>query len=608
MAKKINYNSRNFSDVRTELINFVKQYYPDIYSDFNDAAVGMMLLELNAAVGDMLSFHTDRMFNETQINYMQERSSLLELARTFGLNIPGKRPSLTLVDFSVVLPKAAGDTFDVSYAPILFKGSQATGAGKVFELIDDCDFSSPFTTGGIPNRIVRPNFDSNGNIQSYTLIKREIVINGVTKVFKKIFRPSDYKPFYDIILPEEDVLSIESIIIKEGTNFTDTPTDSEFNDTDIRWFEVEALAQPEIFIEDESVIPTENNIKIGKWINMPRRFIKEYTDNGFCKIIFGAGEIDTSSFGDFVGCQGQLDRIGNLVNNDSLGEIPTSNSTIFVKYRVGGGASSNVGNNVLTSLGFISINVNGDDPTLNQAVRNSLTANNPIPAVGGKEQPSIEEIRNTIRYNFSSQNRAVTIKDYKSLITKMPGDFGIPFRSGVAERRNKIDITILSLDQDGKLNNTSNSVLKQNISEYLTDYRMMSDFVHVRDGKIINLGFEVDLFVDKNVQRSEIISNVIESITNYMDINNWDMGDNIYLAQLIENINNVGGVLNVPDLKVFNKVGEGKYSVNETIQPYVVGEEDQRQIDISGEYALYGVQDSMYEIKFPSKDIKVRIK
>ena len=60
MAKKINYTSRNFSDIRGELIEFVRQYYPDIFNDFNDASVGMMLIELNAAVGDMLSFNTDR--------------------------------------------------------------------------------------------------------------------------------------------------------------------------------------------------------------------------------------------------------------------------------------------------------------------------------------------------------------------------------------------------------------------------------------------------------------------------------------------------------------------------------------------------------------------
>lgn len=91
MANKgINYTSRNFADIRTDLVNMVRQYYPDIFNDFNDASVGMMILELNAAVGDMLSFNTDRMFQETQIDYAKERKSVLSMARTFGLKIPVK--------------------------------------------------------------------------------------------------------------------------------------------------------------------------------------------------------------------------------------------------------------------------------------------------------------------------------------------------------------------------------------------------------------------------------------------------------------------------------------------------------------------------------------
>ena len=125
MEKKINYNSRNFAQVRTELIGFVKQYYPEVFSDFNDASVGMMLLELNAAVGDMLSFNTDRMFNETQMNYAQERSSVLELARTFGVNVPVNRPSITLVEFEVTVPvdNTRVDKADQTYAPLPFKGT-----------------------------------------------------------------------------------------------------------------------------------------------------------------------------------------------------------------------------------------------------------------------------------------------------------------------------------------------------------------------------------------------------------------------------------------------------------------------------------------------------
>lgn len=184
LNKGVNYSARNYSDIRSELIDLVKQYYPDIFNDFNDASVGMMLLELNAAVGDMLSFNTDRMFQETQIDYAKEKKSILSIARTFGLKIPGKKPSVTIVDFSVTLP-VLGDTFDISYAPIIRAGSQVSGGGKIFETSSDIDFSNPFSTGGIPNRLIIPNFNGNGNLINYTLVKREIVTNGYSKIFKK---------------------------------------------------------------------------------------------------------------------------------------------------------------------------------------------------------------------------------------------------------------------------------------------------------------------------------------------------------------------------------------------------------------------------------------
>jgi len=609
MEKKINYNSRNFAQVRTELIGFVKQYYPEVFSDFNDASVGMMLLELNAAVGDMLSFNTDRMFNETQINYAQERSSVLELARTFGVNVPGNRPSITLVDFEVTVPvdNTRGDKADQTYAPLLFKGTQVTGGGKIFETVEDIDFSSPFTTGGIPNRKIIPNRNAAGGIDSYKIIKQEIVLNGTTKVYKRVLSREDYKPFLEVFLPEQNVLSIENVITLEGTNLTTPPTLRQYTDFDNNFFEVDALAQAEIFIQDPNIISDNSGIIPGRWKNAPQRFIKEFTDNGFCKIIFGGGEIDTSELNDFIGCRGQIDKIGDFVNNNSLGVIPVPNRTMFVKYRVGGGANSNVGPNILKSVGDVFMEVNGDDSTINQNVKNSLTVNNPLPAIGGKEQPSLNEIRNLVRYNFSSQNRCVTIKDYQSRITLMPGKFGVPFRSGIWEQRNKINVTILALNESGKLSNTSTSTLKDNIAEYLADFRMVNDYVTIKDGRIINLGFEISVYTDKSTPKGEIMTDVIESVNKYFDINKWDMGDNVYLAQLIENINNVGGVLNVTELKVFNKVNENnKYSLNEISQPYA--DDATKEIDISNDYTLFGEPDAMFEIKYPNKDIKVRFK
>jgi hypothetical protein len=601
----INYASRNYADIRAGLVDMVKQYYPDVLSDFNDASVGMMLLELNAAVGDMLSYNTDRMFQETQIDYAKERKSLLSMARTFGLKIPGKRPSVTIVDFSVTLP-VLGDTFDVSYAPLLRTGSQVSGGGKIFETNNDIDFSNPFNVNGIPNRIILPNFNSNGVLSNYTITKREIVTNGYTRNYKKVININDVRPFFELVLPENNVISIESIITLDGTNFNTEPSFSEFYNFDNRWFEVDALAENKVFIEDYSKITDNSGVKPGKWVTITKKFIREYTDLGFTKIIFGAGTKDTSSLCDFDKNIPLVNQIGNIINNSSLGETPTANTTMFIKYRIGGGSDTNVGPNVLKNVGIINMSVNGSNQSINAGVRNSLTVNNAFPALGGRNEPSVEEIRYMVKYNFSAQNRAVTIKDYQSRISLMPGEFGVPFRCGVFEEQNKVKVYVMGLDASSRLSNESTSALRENIATYLSDYRMLNDYVSISNGKIINLSFEIDLYVDKKMPQSQIISEVIKNVKDYMDINKFDMGDNIYLSPLVETINNVGGVLNVIDLRVYNKVGGGKYSLNEISQPYI--DTETRQVDISDDYTIFGEPTSMFEIKYPNMDIMVRVK
>ena len=53
--------SRDFNEIRDELVKFSKSYYPQLADNFNDSSVGSWFLDLMAAVGDDLSYHTDRM-------------------------------------------------------------------------------------------------------------------------------------------------------------------------------------------------------------------------------------------------------------------------------------------------------------------------------------------------------------------------------------------------------------------------------------------------------------------------------------------------------------------------------------------------------------------
>ena len=163
----------------------------------------------------------------------------------------------------------------------------------------------------------------------------------------------------------------------------------------------------------------------------------------------------------------------------------------------------------------------------------------------------------------------------------------------------------MGLDGDGKLNNSSTSTLKENIATYLSDYRMLNDYVEVTNARIVNLGFQIDLFIDKKYSQSQIIAQVISNVNSYMDINNFDMGENIYLSNLIETINNVAGVLNVIDLRVYGLVG-GNYSINEISQPYI--DSVTKQIDVTDNYTLFGDPTTMFEIKYPNTDIFCRVK
>ena len=202
--KKISYTTRDFQSIRTELVNFTRTYYPDLVDNFNDASVFSVLLDLNAAVTDNLQFNIDRSIQETVLQYAQQRSSVFNIAKTYGLKVPGQRPSVALVDFSITVP-AFGDKEDLRYCGILRRGSQVNGAGQVFETVYDIDFSSPSNAEGFPNRLKIPNFDSNNKLLNYTITKRETVVNGITKVFKRVITANDVIPFFELFLPEKTV-------------------------------------------------------------------------------------------------------------------------------------------------------------------------------------------------------------------------------------------------------------------------------------------------------------------------------------------------------------------------------------------------------------------
>jgi hypothetical protein len=105
-------------------------------------------------------------------------------------------------------------------------------------------------------------------------------------------------------------------------------------------------------------------------------------------------------------------------NNFALGSTLKPNSTLFVQYRIGGGTGINLGVGVITQIGTVSFFVNGPSESVNTTVVNSLRCNNITAAIGGANYPTTEEVRNLVSYNFTAQNRAVTVNDYESIIDR----------------------------------------------------------------------------------------------------------------------------------------------------------------------------------------------
>lgn len=673
--KKISYLNRNFSDYRKSLIELSEKYYPEISKDFNDASIGSWMIDLVSAIGDNLSYHIDKVYNETNIDSAQQASSVYALARSNGFKIPGPKGAMTEVVFECRVPTGKNPNSDVNfpnmnYAPLIKQGTKLTSVSQVFEVMEDIDFKEQFDNNGFSNREIRPVTDANGLITSYVLRKSAVVVSGESRIFKRIVRGSDVKPFMEVIIPDSNVMNVESIIFKAGENYKYSPENNEFYinrefvsaeespygvDT-YRFFEVNSLLEqyrwgddidnnaegnqavaPSVKYEygyygdNGGIIPTYSITK-GQWHPLTQKFITEYDERGYLKIIFGGGEsvVDESSIADasdFTKYQ-----ISKMIRNNSTGKLPPYGQgdswTMFVKYRVGGGASSNIATGALNTISYLDAIVNecaatDEEVRIAESVKNTITVTNTIPSISGRDIPTVDEIKNMIKYNSGAQERCVTLKDYENRISMLPPRYGSPFRVGVTEENNKIMIYLLGINHKGYLTSVLPEQMLNNITNYLSMYRSINDLVEVKCGRIINLSMEVDLFVDKNYNAADVVKNVIDSISNYMNINKRYMGEDIFIGDMQKEISKIDGVLNLIDTRIYNEYGSSYSRVRTTQKtkdmsdevmndPWNDGETDSNnrvEIDLyDSDYVLLSDADCIFEIKYPERDIRVRVK
>lgn len=605
------YLNRDFNSINSELQTLLKIYYPDQWQDFNVVSPGMALVDLLAYSTDILSYYTDKRFNQLFIDGVDEIDGAFRLAKTLGFKPQGNNAAITLAQISVDVP-VSGDGPDDDYMPLVRPGMQLIGNSQIFETLYEIDFSSDFSEEGIPNRIITPVYDSNQNILRYTISKLEKVGAGFTKIFSLIVTDDIASTaFYELTLPDTDVLQIVSVIAKSGSGFIGDPTYSEFNDSDLKYYEVEYLAQDKIF--EATSAEAVDGVREGNYITVNKRFSKDFNSDGSCNLTFGGGNFNNDAYDTYLNSirlgEDYPTIVTDFFDNTALGYKLPANSTLYVKYRVGGGVSSNVGTGTLTQVGNVNMTVAGSDQNFINQIQTSFVAQNIVPALGGNSPLSISDLKQYMSANFASQDRCVTLNDYIARAYQMPGKYGRPFRIYGEVSDNKVIMYILSLNSDGKIALTSTNILKNNLAEYLIPYRMLNDFVEINDAFVINFGINVSVLINSSYNASEVRANIIAALKAYFNINLWQINQKIYIAIITDLIMSLPGVINVINVSISNIVGGGYSSIKSSqasgITTQNVGS-DVRYIEmlpINNE--ILSSPKVILELRFPDNDIKV---
>lgn len=620
ITKEVKYLNRDFDQLKAGLIDFAKKYYPNTYNDFNEASPGMMFIEMAAYVGDVLNYYIDAQLRETLILQARERKNILDIAQAFGYKPKISVPALVDIDvFQLLPPKGVGANTepDYDYALKLASGTvvKSTYNNTTFVIQETIDFSTDdYTTPRVVSVAQTSTID--GSVEYY-LAKKTYKAVSATIVTEQHTFTTPVK--YDKIkLNGTNVIGVQSII------------DSDNN----TWYEVPYLAQDTIFqkventsYNDPSAFQNSNeNPYLMKMLRVPRRFVTKVVEDGL-EIQFGAG-ISTSPGEELLPTPENiaLSLPTGIENTDiafdpvspiftsAYGQAP-ANTTLTVTYLTGGGVASNVPSNTLTQI--VSKTITNTLPTSNQqlntVIKNSFATNNPIAATGGRSIETVDEIRQNTLAQFMSQQRAVTREDYILRAYAMPAIFGSVAKAYItpdeqeniatAEVGDKIknplamNMYILGYDADKRLTRV-NTTVKENLKNYLGQYRMMTDSVNIRDAFIINIGVNVSIIIYPGYNGYEVTANVIKALKEHFDQDRWQINEPILYSDLYGKIMEVSGVQTISGVEITNLNNEAlgysnvMYDIKNATKHGIL-------------YPSYDA--SIFEVKYPDTDIKVRI-
>ena len=662
-GKDIKYLNKDFAQFRGNLIEFAKTYFPQTYSDFNESSPGMMFIEMASYIGDSLSYYVDDTLKESLMVHADDIENVISLSQYLGYKPKVTSPSVTTLSVYQLVPSigvGSNNTFDSKYFLRIKDGMLLeSNNGVSFITQNVIDFND--TTD---REISVYQTDSNTGEVSFYLVKKYVKTISA-RIETQEFTFGSYEAFRSVTLNDTNIIDIYDVRDSNGN----------------KWYEVPYLAQELVFVDypntetnDPDLFQFKTTVPyVLNTLKTSKRFTKKINGDSTTTIQFGAGDPTASdetiipSFKNVgLGLPNSINRLEesfdptNFLKTNTYGSSP-SNTTITVKYLVGGGISANVSKGTITQIRTIQYEEDTQllTPTelaVYNSTKNSIAVDNEVPATGGKGGDTIEEIRQNALANFGSQNRAVTAKDYQVRALSMPTKYGSvskayatadgtldnnspssilsspqalqeftdlvmsfvekpdneePDRRTIQQEIQKyligktsndneknnpfaINLYLLGYDVNGKLSNL-NRAIKENIKTYLNEYKILTDGININDGFIINIGINFEIITMQNYNKSEVITDCIQELKDYFNIDNWTFNNTINISELELIIANVEGVSSVPKLEIINKCG-GQYSPNS----YNIEAATKDKI------VYPSLDPSVFEVKFPNSDIKGR--
>ena len=633
LSRDVKYLNKDFSSFRDSLIEFAKTYFPNTYNDFNESDPGMMFIEMASYVGDVLSYYIDEQFKESMLVFAEEKKTIYEIAQGYGYKPKLASPASVTLDVFQIVPSDPSNVVDEKRQPnedyclTIPAGMQATSInGTVFRTTDDVIFRDSSSLSPRQEDIFEVDDDS--NITKWLLKKSVKAVSGIiTTDFITFGVAEKYKR---VVLANRPVLEIISV------------TDSDGNS----WYEVPFLAQDTVYADSENTSLNSPDLVEGrnfapfllKLVKTSKRFKTYIRPDGKTELRFGSGvaagsdeEIipNPSNVGsNLPGTPSFLDTSfdpANFLNTETYGQCPT-NTTLTIRYSSGGGIDDNVASNTINNITLISSQFDNSlslNSGLKTASQNSVAASNPDPATGGSGTETLEDVKvNALAY-FQAQSRAVTKDDYITRIYSLPSKYGniakvyiIQDEQVAAAGGNESDDTfqpnplalnmyMLGYDQNKKLVKL-NQAVKENIKIYLSQYRIMTDAVQLKDAWRINISIKFAVLTRKGFNKNEVLLKCVDVLKLYFNIDKWQINQPIVLSDIASELLSVEGITSLvsplegnPDLIII----ENKW---ETSSGYSGNIYDVQGSTFNG-IVYPSVDPAIFEVKYPDIDIMGRV-